>query len=414
MDKPEVLFVDDEPHLLSAVARLFGGAPIAVLTFGDPEAALDFLLRGDVALVVSDFRMPRMNGSEFLSQVASARPRTRRILVSGQADFAELAAAVNEGSISRFIAKPWNVDDLRRIVISEAAAATLERYIGRLPAFQETIIGMDSEDEIGGAFRDFMAHSLGFAPESIVIAPEGEALGETPDGLIEVRDEGRVLRIMPRDDQLRLFRDYGDWDMFRRHVSIAARTIQVVLQRAVAREELLRLSETDALSGLGNRLALDKSLAREFARARRYGADLSLLLFDVDTFKSINDGFGHDAGDEAIRLIGEVVRKHIRSVDIGARFGGDEFVVILPEITIDAAERVAERIRSCLASSEKLPFRVTLSIGGASLDSDMSSAQELLAAADHALYAAKAGGRDRFVAASSRGKGTADRSGGES
>jgi diguanylate cyclase (GGDEF)-like protein len=154
----------------------------------------------------------------------------------------------------------------------------------------------------------------------------------------------------------------------------------------------------DGLTQVSNKRKFEEEAVREVARARRYGRPLSLLLIDVDRFKSINDEHGHLCGDyvlkEVVRLVGDFFRKE----QTFARVGGDEFAVLTPEARIDGAKILGERLRNRVATHEfsyaGTPFRVTCSFGIAELDPAMKSPQELYEAADKALYRAKHAGRD--------------------
>ena len=160
-------------------------------------------------------------------------------------------------------------------------------------------------------------------------------------------------------------------------------------------------SRMDDLTGLATHGAFKGRLEREFQRATRYRRPLSLLMVDVDYFKHYNDSFGHPAGDRLLRRVGRMVAGELRRVDFGARYGGDEFSVILPETPKVAAAVVAERIRR---SIEKRPFlhgqsqplgRVTVSVGVATYPEDAAAGIKLVEAADRALYQAKSDGRNR-------------------
>lgn len=174
-----------------------------------------------------------------------------------------------------------------------------------------------------------------------------------------------------------------------------------------ANEDLLqRVSLTDPLTGLANRRLLDRRLREELARVDRYKNPLSLMLLDLDGLKGLNDRRGHEAGDNAIRAVARTLQKTCRSTDVAARFGGDEFAVLAPNVTALEARTLAERVRRSLGMEASwvavdLP-PLTLSIGIA----DLSAISELhpdrlYSAADRALYRAKQGGRDRVVLASS-------------
>jgi diguanylate cyclase (GGDEF)-like protein len=170
--------------------------------------------------------------------------------------------------------------------------------------------------------------------------------------------------------------------------------------RRVARLE--SLARTDALTDLHNFRALQSKLDEEFARATRYAEPLALLLVDVDNLKTLNDQYGHEAGNAALRAMGEVFRAELREVDFAARFGGDEFVALLPHQTASEAMVVADRLRVQLASRPwDWPQPLTVSIGIAAMESsaDVQEPSMLLAAADAALYRSKHKGRNRVEVA---------------
>ena len=157
---------------------------------------------------------------------------------------------------------------------------------------------------------------------------------------------------------------------------------------------------TDHLSGLPNRRRLERQLEQEITRTLRYGHPFSLLMFDIDNFKKVNDTFGHDAGDEVIKILSKTLQAGIRGIDLAARIGGEEFAIILTETPIERALEVAERLRSSVkALSIPTVGSVTVSAGVAEAPSCAQAARELLACADVALYTAKEQGRDRVVPA---------------
>ncbi len=168
---------------------------------------------------------------------------------------------------------------------------------------------------------------------------------------------------------------------------------------------------TDGLTGLANHRQFWNRLRGEVARARRYGQPVTLLMLDLDDFKSVNDSFGHLFGDEVLRAAGEVLREQVRNgVDVPARYGGEEFAVILPSTdsvpadpdAADGATRTAERIRAALAALRLQPEGrlwegITASIGVATLPAHATDPEDLVLKADTALYAAKQTGKDRVV-----------------
>ncbi|WP_342154930.1 GGDEF domain-containing protein [Methylorubrum sp. SB2] len=175
---------------------------------------------------------------------------------------------------------------------------------------------------------------------------------------------------------------------------------------AVLNAELRQLATMDALTGLGNRRQFDEILARECRRAARVGKPLSLLMLDADHFKSFNDRYGHQQGDQALKLIADAMQTALRaSSDTAYRIGGEEFAVVLPDTEQASAETVADRLRQAVLG-QWMPHAgnphglVTISCGVAVLSTGSSDgAAALIAAADKALYEAKRQGRNRVQTA---------------
>lgn len=160
-------------------------------------------------------------------------------------------------------------------------------------------------------------------------------------------------------------------------------------------------ASTDHLTGLANRRRFERQLEREVARTARHGRPFSLITIDIDHFKRINDTYGHEAGDEAIKSLARVLQQGTRGIDLAARIGGEEFGVILTETSLPGAVEVAERLRMTLKSVEIPPVgQIAASFGVAECPSHAETARELLARADAALYEAKRDGRDRVARAS--------------
>jgi diguanylate cyclase (GGDEF)-like protein len=156
---------------------------------------------------------------------------------------------------------------------------------------------------------------------------------------------------------------------------------------------------TDHLTGLANRRRFERQLEREVGRVLRFERPFTLLMIDIDSFKNVNDSFGHDAGDEAIRRIAKVLSEGTRGIDLAARIGGEEFAVLLVETSKEGGFEVAERLRTAIKSLD-IPKagRVTASFGVAECPRDAQTSADILKAADIALYEAKRNGRDRVVA----------------
>ncbi|MCG3683084.1 diguanylate cyclase [Aliarcobacter butzleri] len=177
---------------------------------------------------------------------------------------------------------------------------------------------------------------------------------------------------------------------------VKQRTEELLVKNA----ELLRLSITDNLTKLYNRVKLDKSLQEEMNRSLRYNTNFSIILLDIDYFKKVNDNFGHQIGDEVLIESAQVLSKNIRNVDILGRWGGEEFLVICPETKIEDAIKVASHINVAIKLHKftTYPNTVTMSLGVASFNKDIKNVDDIILNADKALYQAKEEGRDRVIA----------------
>lgn len=176
-------------------------------------------------------------------------------------------------------------------------------------------------------------------------------------------------------------------------------------QRMVrAAHELELTASADALTGLGNRRAFDERLAGESARHARYGGELSLLMMDIDGFKSINDAHGHVVGDAVLQAVSAIIRHYVRETDMAARYGGDEFALILPGTGAAAAAAVGEKLRRAVADCRVVPgdsieLNITISVGTASMGGSTVGHGALLEASDRAMYAAKREGKNQVHSA---------------
>ncbi|TGN39407.1 sensor domain-containing diguanylate cyclase [Marinobacter confluentis] len=178
-----------------------------------------------------------------------------------------------------------------------------------------------------------------------------------------------------------------------------------ITDRKKLEDELSEMATRDALTGLLDRREATRLLDDEIVRARRYGRSLALLWIDLDHFKQVNDQLGHAAGDTVLRGFSELLSSRVRQVDLVSRFGGEEFVVVLPEMDATEASQSAERLRELVASSPQQlgdgrEVNLTMSVGVAIYPDHGDDASSLIAAADQAMYQAKASGRNRVVVAS--------------
>lgn len=177
--------------------------------------------------------------------------------------------------------------------------------------------------------------------------------------------------------------------------------VQDVTEVAVYEHKLVELNLKDGLTGIFNRRYLEVKLREEFGRCKRYGGELSIIMFDIDFFKKVNDGYGHQCGDFILKSVSSRISSIIRNVDYLFRYGGEEFCCMLPETQFDGAMQAAERFRKAIMEMENnydnSIIKTTISLGVAGLNEEISSAEMFIKKADEALYRAKREGRNRVM-----------------
>jgi diguanylate cyclase (GGDEF)-like protein/PAS domain S-box-containing protein len=238
---------------------------------------------------------------------------------------------------------------------------------------------------------------------------------QAPNLYLNPGDQQTIRELLKRkgtvqDFEIALQRLNGDpfWVMLS-SVPLSFKSEQVLLtglidisERKRLEEDLMRQATTDPLTGIANRRYFMTLFESEFVRAARTGHPLTLLMLDIDHFKLVNDTYGHDVGDLAIKALADICIQSIRQYDTAARIGGEEFLILLPQTALDAALTVAERVRTAvqnnaitLADGGQLQF--TVSVGVATLSRDIGTADQLFKRSDLALYEAKESGRNRCV-----------------
>ena len=199
---------------------------------------------------------------------------------------------------------------------------------------------------------------------------------------------------------LGIYHNEFGWALYSVSTTVGSVGLILLLAHRIAvldaeRTTATELSRRDPLTSLANRRAFDSRLAEDFGLAKRYSRPLSLLMLDIDSFKSYNDAFGHPAGDELLQTLARVISVHMRETDLVARIGGEEFAIVLPETDLAGALALAERVREEVERFSQFRRPVTLSIGVAALDEDTKDTAMLLKHGDIALYRAKQEGRNR-------------------
>jgi two-component system, cell cycle response regulator len=422
-----------------------------VLTCNSGATALELAAEHQPDLILLDVMMPGMDGFE-TCRLLKARAETRHIpvVLVTALDGREDRIRGLEAEADDFLTKP--IDDV--VLFARVKSLTrLKQVIDELREREESSrrMGVDGEgaarlrSESGrvliiddnAAQAEKIAAELGrdhrvaieTGPEAAMAAAKGpldliivNVAAESFDGLRVVAmvksGEARrapILAIVDPTERPRMVKalELGATDILPRPIDaeeLSARVRTQIRRKRYTdflRQKLdssLEMAVTDALTGLHNRRYLTGQLQALVGRAVHGGAPVALLVLDIDHFKSVNDGFGHDAGDEVLAEFAVRLATNVRAVDLPCRMGGEEFVVVMPGAGLDDAQLVAERIRRDIAAA---PFRVmggkeqltiTISIGVAATTGDGDTPEALLKRADEGVYEAKAGGRNKVVA----------------
>ena len=456
---PRVLVVDDD-RLNREIARDALCACAQVECCASAEAALDALARARADLVISDLEMPGLSGTELLARLRREQPDTDFVLLTGHASVESAVAALRMGAAD-YLVKPVQPEELalvvERILSRRRLLAENERLREALRVAEScrTLLRCLDPGEVYAVALDLLLHVLPcrsglavFRRTSQLQADgvafrgfeEAEARGlrhilvvEKPVDFDAV-GEGGIATAGPVHDALRavglapgaalvvtlrgreseagalwLFADgqpFGPADLER--AQLIASHAEVALHNAERYHHAKERAFIDDVTEVYNARFLLQATDREVQRAARYGKELCVLFLDLDRFKLVNDRYGHLVGSQVLRRLSQVLLECIRQVDTLARYGGDEFTILLADTSLDDGLRIAERIRRTVADTlfeggAGDPIRLTISIGVAGYPRDGITRTELLDAADKAMYRAKSLGRNCVCAASELG-----------
>jgi two-component system cell cycle response regulator len=448
-----VLVVDDVPANVKLLEARLSAEYFDVLTATNGAEALAICERGECDIVLLDVMMPDMDGFEVCRRLKAGLTTHHLPVV--------MVTALDQPS-DRLQGLEAGADDFLTKPVSDVALIARVRSLARLKLMTDELrmravtsrdIGIESPEreavaEVGRDGRILIVDDRASSYERIAAMLAGEhsaeveadpnaglfhaaegnyellivSLGlENFDGLrlcsqLRSLDRTRnvpILAISDAENHTRLVRglEIGVNDYLFRPIDknelLARVRTQIRKKRYTERlrdnvQMSIEMAITDALTGLYNRRYMETHVGTLVEQAATRGKPLTVLVLDIDYFKSINDGHGHDAGDDVLREFALRIRKSIRGIDLACRYGGEEFVVVMPETDLAVATMVAERLRRRIASEPFLiqkgarSVEVTISIGIAALGSG-DNAASVLKRADQALYRAKRDGRNRVV-----------------
>ena len=448
-----VLIVDDIPTNVRLLEARLTAEYFEVLTASSGPEALEICSHQDVDIVLLDVMMPDMDGFEVCRRLkADARTHHVPVLMITALDQPSDRVQGLEAGADDFLTKPVDDTQLMARVKSLARLKSLTDELraraltGQQIAIEDALRAMDSISASGGSILIIDTDRRQAERIAGYLMPEHsvDILTEPADAVFQVTgaqyelalvsmslgdfDPLRVCSQMRTVDHTRnlpiiLMADPGDKprvvraldlgvnDFISRPVErneLAARVRTQIRRQRYAMElresvnNTLALAVTDALTGLYNRRYFERHLNLMLGKAQEQERDMAVMILDIDYFKAVNDMHGHDAGDAVLREFATRLKRNIRGVDLACRFGGEEFVVLMPDTDPGQAEAVAERVRQAVAErpfdvGQPRPLTVTISIGVALNETLTDTPESILKRADVALYRAKREGRNRVI-----------------
>lgn len=448
-----MLIVDDIPTNVRLLEARLTAEYFEVLTASSGREALAICDAEDVDIVLLDVMMPEMDGFEVCQRLKTNQETAHIpvLMITALDQPSDRVKGLDVGA-DDFLTKP--VDDIQlmaRVKSLVRLKALTDELRARAKTGQEIAIedamrAMDSINSEGGRIllidtdarhAERIRGYLAGANHVDVLANPSDAILAVADGNYELAlvsmslgefDPLRVCSQMRTAEQTRslpiiLIADEADRPRVVRGLDLG---VNDFIMRPVERNELsarvrtqirrqryavelrqsvtntLALAVTDELTGLYNRRYFDRHLSLLLDKAREQERDMAVMLIDMDFFKSVNDTHGHDIGDAVLKEFAVRLRRNIRGVDLACRFGGEEFVVLMPDTDYRQAQNVAERVRTAVAErafemGTRQPLAVTVSVGVALNETEMDTPEMILKRADVALYRAKREGRNRVV-----------------
>ncbi len=451
-----IILVDVHAQTRDVMARRLTAQGYAVEAFADPAQGAEVALASPPSAVVADLWMPSISGVQLCRLLrAEAATANVPVVLRGPTDDPRSRFWAERAGAAAYVVK-GRIRELVRILATTASAAEpadeffmqlsggsldIRERIARhldmalfdsvLAAEVRSLASSGSFEKLFDMFSQFLSQVISYRWMALAMDdPKQFALHHHPRDAATVEATARaLLQVSPSVNGLRIEDEDARGDIAADDpvvcaipfgpnrlgslalaissggepdslgiIQLVARELGGPLRIAALMDESQKLATTDPLTGLANRRALLAALQVEIAFSRRHASPLSFLLMDVDHFKSINDGHGHATGDQVLAAIGELLRRELRVPDLSARWGGEEFVVVLKHTNAEggvvAAERIRRAVQALSVNAFDKPIAVTVSIGVSEFQPS-DSAETMIERADRAMYRAKTAGRNR-------------------
>jgi diguanylate cyclase (GGDEF)-like protein len=409
---PRMLFIDDEPEVVRAFARAVRGR-FELDTTSDPEEALVLGRERDYAVVATDLNMPKCTGLDVVDWFRSERPLTSLVLVTGVENLDLSAHLESARHISGVVRKPWSNEHLVETLDRAAELYHARRAPNATKPMRVLLVEdcnadailttrvleregyvVERQAQLRGAELALRSRAFDIVLTDLSL-PDACGLDAVSTLRCACPEVPIVVMTGARDDALaRQATQAGAQGYHLKDGDFSSLNIAIhcAVQRRALEAELCALALQDPLTGLANRNALSAAFRRCQASAERRGSSLNLFLIDLDQFKQVNDRYGHLVGDELLRGVANRLTNAVRTCDLVARVGGDEFVVLAEDISSDSEEeslrrRIVEALERPIAAGEH-EIVARASVGSARFP-DQRSLEDLVRLADESMYAHK-------------------------
>jgi|SRR5450830_89682 len=389
--KEKILIVDDDQNLRKTLADILMVKGYETAVAADGAEAIAAAEREMFSLALIDLMLPDMSGLNVMARIKAISPLTEAIILTGHASLETAIEAIGQGAFS-YLLKPYQMDELLQNIRHAVERNQAQEEILRLASFPRLLpsplIELDPTGEV-----------TYFNPAAEKLFPDLGSMGWSHPLL---KGLSRFNEFWQGQQQADVIREvevgqatYELHIHYIQELNLIRIYVLDISSRKLAEKEIYLLATTDSLTGIANRREFSSILASEVDRAKRYGAPLSLIMYDIDYFKRVNDTFGHSVGDYILQALIGMVQENIRANDVSARWGGEEFMVLMPQSGIEAARTAAEKLRVAIAEHQfDKVGRLTVSFGVAEFE-PQDDFNSLLKRVDDALYLAKERGRNR-------------------
>ena len=391
-EKAKILVVDDDPNLRKTLADILKVKGYATAVAANGAEAIAAAEQETFSLALIDLMLPDMGGLEVMARIKAISPLTEAIILTGHASMDTAIKATGQGAFS-YLLKPYQMDELLQKIGHAVERQQAQEEILRLASFPRLlpspVLELDADGQV-----------TYLNPAAEKLFPELAAAGQSHPLLQGSAELFAALRQGKQQEEATREVKVGE-ATYELRISYVNEVCLIriyaldITQRKRDEEEIHLLATTDSLTGIANRHEFSSILAREVERAKRYDVPMSLAMYDLDFFKRVNDTFGHDVGDYVLRAVTDLVKQNVRATDVVARWGGEEFMVLMPQSNMQGARTAAEKLRLAIASHhfDKVS-ELTASFGVVAFEAqdDLNS---LLKRVDDALYLAKERGRNR-------------------